>query len=335
MKHIAEVRSTLKHRAEQTGLVRVPTRCLRLLDDGLVTALAETYRVGPLAQRGFAELAEIPSSFFCRCPLDLQATIFNRIAHERLEAGVLPLEVGLVVGEGRRIVALSRAHLTLLSAHDVFTAAMAMAPPLFINDQRGIEVFEVVLSGIVGITLLVPSSRITCSKDDTAVAGIDIRHDDLGGSGTQISVFILRDVCKNEVVVHSDGKVKPCLLKTKGARRRMLKGVKRIAALVWAGLDQTLGAYKQLTCARVNNTADAVDLVARCGGLTLSGVERREILLAMERDELGPGDTMFHVLNACSRVGTHDTTRPEAWRRKLLFGCGEVIQGQLDGRGVA
>ncbi|HUT36072.1 MAG TPA: hypothetical protein VNE39_21470 [Planctomycetota bacterium] len=328
------MRCALKLRSQRIASEQVATQSLRLTEDGFLAVSGRCYKLATLALTAFAHLLRLPAALLFECPPYVQATLFNWRLGERLAQGAVPSAVGLVIEDGETVLSVLEAHLALLTGSDVFAAVLSQAPRALLNDADGIEVLDFDQRGYIAVTLLVPSSSIECQAGDAVVAGIEIHHDAHGQPCTRVSAVLHRRVCCNGILVRAraDGRTvrfrRPRSASC-GALRKMQRRVKRMAALAWQGLDAKLGALKQLMCVRVLNPAEAVDGVARRGGLTLSSRERCQILRAIEQDELGRGDTMYHVLNACSRVGTHATARPLAWRRRLLYGCGEVILQQL------
>ncbi|MBM4041912.1 MAG: hypothetical protein FJ290_25730 [Planctomycetes bacterium] len=321
--------------------VRVGFATLQMTDEGHLDAAGKRYLLADSALAAFANLLGIPAPYFCSRPHDLQAWLFNRELGDALKAKRLPTDVGLVVEDGQRVAGLCKPHLPVLPAAMVFTGVMARAPRSPRGSGNRLMVRKDWMPNHTATALLAPKARVECQQGDDVVAGVEISMGPDGHAGAQVNTLLFRKVCGNGFLVPPrDEAGRRLRIRTppsdsRPARYAFCKQVRRVARAAWKDIEPLLGALKQLVCVPVGNLAEAADSVARLAHLTLCSKVRCQILQALERDAFGPGDTMYHVLNACSWVGTHDEERPVAWRRRLLFACGEVLRRQLEGHPLA
>ena len=317
--------------------LRVPLAALCMTDEGLLDAQGKQYQLAGSALASLADLLDIPAPYFCSRPCDMQAWLFNRELSRGLTGGKLPREVGLVVEDGLRVAEVCKAHVAMLPADAVSTVVLSRAPRRACEGTEEIERVEGWMPGHSATAFLLPSARLECQTGDAVVAGVEISRGPGGQAGMQVNSLLHRAVPGSGILVRprAEGhrlrirRPRCAALHTPRSFRRQ---VARVAEAAWRDLDALLGALKQLLCVTVGNLAEAVESVARLGHLTLCSKARCEILGALAADPFGPGDTMYHVLHACSWVGTHAAERRLSWRRCLLFACGEVLRLQLEGR---
>ncbi len=169
----------------------------------------------------------------------------------------------------------------------------------------------------LGITF--PAIAAEPRVGDITQAGLHVEHCPTGQSPTSVNGYLYRLVCSN-------GAVAPICLGSKKirVRRHYDKGQEELLARVRMVTRKALGQVQakvdelnSLAQTRVNPEAELRQIArsSRYNRLITS-----ELLTALHRDEAGtPGDTLYDVFLALSRVATHFDLNDRMRRQMLRF----------------
>ena len=99
--------------------------------------------------------------------------------------------------------------------------------------------------------------------------------------------------------------------------------IQAMARAAWTELDAKIEAVRLLAEERVDKRADLVRSIAE----KLRFPERlvKDIVQALEEDEHAPSGTLWDIIGAVSRVGTHSDRLSSATRRFLQELSGDLI----------
>lgn len=222
--------------------------------------------------------------------------------------------------------------LPLLSGQEVLDAVLAAALGGAVIGDMDLRVDRFHLDGFVSLSLVSPSMRTEPRPGDLVHAGTDLHHSETGMCATQVTTYLSRLVCSNGLLIRVCEHNKALRVRRDSFtdREALLGRIRRMAELAWAEMDLKLGILKQLAQERVDDQADVIEKLARGHGLPVTRRQVGELLKALDDDELGNGGTLYDIVNAFSRVGTHSNGRPLAWRRGMMFVSGAILGDRLE-----
>jgi hypothetical protein len=328
---LTDIRHQLEDRQGRLIFRKIASSGIHLSPEGRLIAGDQTYLLEPAAKKDLARRARIPSDFFEALPPDLQAALFNRLYPTTLMHPTTPAELNVAIMDGRLAVSISDAALAVVRGVDVLEAVLEATPP----DRGERESFEVAhfrLNGGISLSLVSPTISAEPRVGDIVRGGVDVHHSDTGAFGTQVSSYLFRLVCTNgqllRVCEHDeDLRVRRGGPETADA---VLRRVRDVTCLAWQDLQLKLAVLRDLTNEVVDDPAAVIDRILRDAGFYPSQKLIRELLAALNADELGNRGTLYDVMNAFSRVGTHAARRPFPWCRRFLFASGDILRERFE-----
>ena len=323
---IEDIQAELEKRKEEISFQRVNADEIRLGADGRLVTPNGQLRVAESGSKALAKLSGIPPDFFPRCPLRLQAAMFNGLwpvaAKHQKE------QVGLVVRKDDLLVGIVDPRLALLSGAAVAEAVLEARPPEIGQDH--LEISEFRLNGRLSLSLVSRQVQSEPRVGDVVRGGVDIVHSDIGEFATQISSHLLRLACRNGMLLPICQHEQRLRVRraAEGNEETTLDKIREIASLAWTELDVKLGALRTLADETVNDPAALVRAIARKAGLNQAVTA--EVLAALSADEMGDGGAAFDVINAFARVGTHSEQISQRTRRRMGELSGALIAERME-----
>jgi hypothetical protein len=314
---LSETRQALEARQARLTFTKIASREIRLSSEGLLLAGEQAFTLSLEARDDLARRSGIPAPFFNTIPVDLQAALFNRLFPVTLAHPAAPPELNVAVLDNRVAVALSDATLAVLPGVEVLNAVLEAASTD--SNREVLDVAHFGLNGGISLSLVSPAIRAEPRVGDIVSGGIDVYHHDTGSRGCQVSSYLYRLVCRNGLLVPVCEHKEDLRIRRGGPETRdsVLRRVRHVAGLAWADLQAKLAVLKQLVDEPVDDPAVVLERIARDTGLNPSRKFIHELLAALSADEAGPGRTVYDMMNAISRVGTHSASRPLAWRERF------------------
>lgn len=328
---IPHVQESLANGRRNLSFKEIPIRDIRLHKKNAgIRVEDKAYRLRNDAKRWLAQHAGIPYPFFRDCEPDLQAILFERCFPRFLEKRGNDESVYLIIEDDSSVVSINESKLALLSSEEILELVLEHTPEKFDVTELRVPKFE--LNGTTHITIVAPRISSELRPGDIVQGGIDIYHSETGLFGTRIESYLLRLVCRNGLVVrictrHSEF---PTRIRRAGEKNRELTRhrIGQMARVAWDEVDAKLSSLNQLARDRVKDVSGLV----RSTGENLRFPARLidTIIAAISQDEVEPSNTVYDVVNAISRVGTHDDSLSPVRRRYLQELAGELIVQRLE-----
>jgi hypothetical protein len=330
MTSLSDVTQQLKDRKARLEVVRIPSDKVHMTPEGLLVVSDRQLPTSTEAQLELATYAGIPSVFFTQCPPDLQAVMFNKLFPIRVPTQDIPCEMGVAILDNK-VISVASSHLESLASLDVLELVLDEAPKELRNEES-LVVDRFHLNGWTGISLTSPSIKTEPRPGDIIQAGVDFYHSDAGSFATQVSTYLLRLVCKNGALVRVCEHDRGVRIRRDSHidRDELIRRARRMAALAWSDLDKKLEVLKQLANERVENPREVIEKISADLGLNMSGKLIDGAIRAMGEDEYGNARTLLDIWNAMSRLATHSIEHPLAWRRRMMFASGGILQERIE-----
>ena len=334
MESLSDVRQLLAERSVRLARIEVPTEAIGLDDDGQLRVDGKTFDLGSGARKVLANRSNVPVEFFAQSRPEVQKYLFDHLyadsVAEAIRSKRLHCRTGLIVQDGNQCVGIVDPRLACLSGDDVLNATLVAKPDDI--DEAQLEVPHFRLNGEVHVSIVSRSLRTEARNGDIVYAGIDIRHSDAGAFATQIESYMYRQVCSNGMLMkvcrHTD-KV-PLRLRRAAVHNpnRMLQQIQAMSKCAWTELGAKMEAVQLIAEERVDNRAALI----RAIGEKLRFPKRliEDIVRALEEDEGSPSGTLWDIVGAISRVGSHSNRLSAATRRFLQELSGDVVSERVD-----
>lgn len=330
MQTLTDVRQRLAERQAGRSMLEVPVNSLSLDESGRLRVSGGTFILSDEARVTLAVRASIPPSFLNKCPTDVQAYLFNRLYPQALGDRGSDDATGLILENDAVVVGIVDPKLSCLSGAEVLEAVLDAKPEAVSEEELEVTQFE--LNGVLRLSVVSHVLQTEPRVGDLVRAGVDVWHSDTGLSATQVESYMLRLACLNGLMVkvcaHGDGCGSRIRRAAAHNRRQTLRRVEEVARKAWRELDAKLAAMRILASERVDNPADLIQAIAEKLRFPESLVSR--ILEALDADEMGPSGSLWDLVNAFSRVGTHDERLSSATHRFLQELSGHLIQERLE-----
>jgi hypothetical protein len=312
---LAEALETIQREESQLAEHRLPLDRL-IVEPAAVRAGDGRYRITPeglerVCDR-IAHRPKIPAQYVASLPERLRAEVFR---HHLSEAGEGGRMVSLFT-RGEDLVGLGRADLARLGGADVLEAvAEGLGGD---GDHLQVTRLESRNESVLCDVITHRAER-QVRRGDVVFGGIHIDHSMTGDYATRVEGYLYRLACTNGAI-HRE-----CLDKGRPARTRRLpvdhphahlqqrEQVKRLAADALNALSSRLQALERLTTERVDLPHLAANWLRRA---RLSPDRLLPLLRRAYAEEGGEG-TAYDVMNAFTRVATHETELSPRTRETL------------------
>ena len=299
---------------------------IRMLESGEIRIRSEDLALNPEARRGMARLTGCPITFFESVPDDLKASIANRL----LPASRLD-RISIAILNESEVIGFSDAKLLSLMGSEILEAAFDVIPEKVKTELDQLEVRRFKsTANILELDVTTSKASAELRVGDIAAAGISISHWPCDAFATQISTYLHRLVCANGLLVpicRNDKRLRVRRLdRSRFSKDEMLENIRHISQIAWDELDLKLQALAKLANNKVDPEAVLADLVKR---MHLNKRVSQALRDAVYADELGSDISQLGVVNALSRVATHDSSLNQILRRRLMEVSGVLSQEQV------
>jgi len=254
----------------------------------------------------------------------MPSAIHAQMLNEHLRRGDFGAVTGLASKDGR-LTNLFRADLLRLSNNEFLQAVMDGIG----NGAASLSLAKVELSfDRLEVELVTPRKSIDVRLGDRVYGGLELRHYPLGQKPTTIQTFMQRLVCSNGMTrrecTSRDGinRTRKLRFDHPDGKQLQLNQVRRLAKSTWENIEPKL---EQLgfTANRPVEVEPALEQWLRRARMSHDRLMNR--LLAAWRVE-GAESTEFGLVNALTRVATHDETLTPRERR-MLAALGGLLAG--------
>lgn len=330
MATLSEVKETLAERRRRRSKVEVPLMALRLDDSGQLCVEGKTFQIGGKAWGDLAKSASIPPAFFRTSSPDVQAYLFNRLHPAQVRLKSPADNASLTIEDGCRVVGITTKRLALFSGDEVLGITLAEMPRAIEEDRLKVPRFR--LNGDLHLSFVSPQLVTEPRVGDIVHGGIDIHHSDTAEFGTRIESYLLRLSCSNAMLsrVCQHNAETPARIRraSEENREHTRTRIAEMARTAWRELDAKMEAANRLAQEPVEDVEHLVESVAE----KLRFPERlvEEIRAALGQDEMGPTGTLWDLISAFSRVGTHLERLSTATQRYLQELCGDLIGERIE-----
>ena len=273
-----------------------------------------------------ADKAHIPTHFFRKLPPDLQATLFNRCWQGVISDGRIPRRMRVNLNAASQVIGFDDPRLLRISLVKLMEAIQSSLPRELSPEQIGVARFDSTPHRL-WISCFSPAVEGQPQPGDIVNGGVDVVHYLSGDKGCQIFCYLRRLRCKNGLVVHvcqEDRQLRARRLANgRFDEADMLVQIQRLLNEAWAQLPAKLQAIEGL----LHKDRMPIEYLRQhrtrfsLNDRMLNAIER-----ALHADEFDPTGTQYDILNALSRVATHNETLTFRQRRTLNRMAGEFSQ---------
>jgi len=331
MKSISCVRDDLAEHQTRISRITVPVTAIDFDDVDHLIVGSDRFRLGDRALRTFARLSDTPATFMAKRDPDVRGFLFRRLYPEHAEAKWGKATMSLVLLDGTLVKGVVDPDLALLEGSEVLEAALSVCPEEI--DEGRFEVEDVCFNGDLHVSFTSPQLQTSPRVGDVVQAGLHVGHSDTAEFATRICSYLLRLACENGMVVpvcqHTSIETASRIRRASAGNRALtLQRIEDMAATAWQELPAKMKAVEILARERAHNSADLV----RSIGVKLRFPDRlvTELIDALDDDELPRSGTLWDVVGAFSRVGTHSDRLSRQTRLYLQETSGQLIQERVD-----
>lgn len=326
---LPELKTKLSERASRRSSLLITAGKLTLNEDARLCANDSEFELTTEGRNSLARHASIPCDFFEKCPPDTQSFLFNRFHKPEILGSRWDEPVTLVLEDAIRVLGIVNAGLALLTGQEVLDIVLAQRPSHV--GTSSLDVSSVSLNGHVRVSIVTQRINTQPQVGDTVYGGIDILHSETADVGTSINSFFVRLVCRNGMLV------KTCTHGEKASRRirRATESncdltrarIAEMAHRAWHELDAKIQALRELPQQPVDDVPKLLESIGERYRFPADLI--REIVAAAQHDELASSSSLWDLVNALSRVGTHADHLSEARQRYLQELSGELINDRV------
>lgn len=292
-----------------------------------VTAADHEYSLEGDGLRQFCQSVGAPHTYLVSLPSALRvAALQHHLDQRHYRRGPNSDEQTTIISRDGRFLAFGRSDLQSLTGLDVLSA---------VRDGIGetpasLAVSRLSFDGESFVTEIVSRQvPIEVRPGDVICGGLRVTHSHLGAEATSILSFVLRLVCANGLV-HREctgprrtARTRRLPAGSKGVRERQLEQVRRLAHQSWSHTQRLLNSVQHLREESVSDPRSVFERYLRNARLYSQALLARLLeAWAIENSER----TAFGVLNAMTRVATHEARLSERQRRAIAALAGIFAQ---------
>jgi hypothetical protein len=231
-----------------------------------------------------------------------------------------------IISRDGRFLAFGRADLQMLTGSQILSAAAEA-----INENRyALQVSRIGFAQERMVFEIVGRQAVAeVRRGDVITAGIRVEHCYLGTQATTVHAFVLRLVCANGLTAREctgprcTARTRRLPTQSENAAQRQIDQVRRLTSERWAHAQRVLDSVRRLREEQVANPSVVFERFLRTGRLYSQSLMKRLIEAWRSEDN---EHTAFGVLNALTRVATHDTNLSDRQRRALAALAGIFAQ---------
>lgn len=279
----------------------VPSRELKVSDDGRLLVGGEAHRLDDRALTQLAAKLQVPASYLRRCDPALRAVNLNRWL------GQLNAEV-LVRFDGHQVRALLSSRYRPVSNADVIRSVLKAVP-------EDTPVRHEMTGALFVAQVLTPSSR----NGAPLSGGVNLANSETGHAVVSLTAMVWRLACLNSLLC--GGAEMTLRRRHTHDATRTLEEVAEMAEIAWSRAAGFPGRFEATRTILMPRPIEAVfDKIAERFSLTQQ--QRR---LIGEAYQVEPGPTLFDCINALTRAGNSERL-PLEERTELQEVGGRILQ---------
>ena len=318
----------VREQSRKISFTKIETDGLHLRRDGRLNTSAGELRLDTSAVPRLAKRVGVPSGFFETCSPALRASVFNEFLQHGLRGERVPSHMKAIIHDGDVLLGVADPDLALLNSAEVLETVLDALPPDL--DREHLEVVNFRSNGELRVAVSTPQIVGEPRVGDIVQGGINVRHSPVGGFATQVSSFLFRLVCQNGLLVPTCQHEHRLRIRRAAEENAAttLEKVREVAGIAWTELRSKLDAVQRLAQETVTDPEGLIRAIAR-----QSGLSRRvaaQVISALNVDELGGGDSLFDVINAFARIGTHSERLSSGRRRMLQELSGDLVTERIN-----
>jgi hypothetical protein len=284
----------------------------------------DTYEFSPQAWFTLCSYFRIPHDLPRFLGKGLGSMVFRQLNHTKRRACGAPENTRLAYDNKRQILSITPAKLVCLSNSEIVPVIKSVLPPNIMSQTlyARLEITPVEFELTYHTDQLSTEPR----KGDVLYGGISIRHSQVGTMPTVVLSYIHRLVCENGMTQRVCLNGRPARTRrcnTTNSKRAVQESLKEQLIYGWSQLHNRLEGIKELTKHRLD--ADKLPETLR----RRWSINKRladEIARALQSDELGRTYTEYDLVNALSRVATHNRSLAPRYRHHLSLAAGMFAQ---------
>ena len=296
---LAELEASLCRLDERFHDTLVPSRELKVADDGRLLVGGEAHRLQPRALDQLAARLKVPASYLRRCPTDLQAHNLNRWLGQ-LHSTVL------VRFDSQSVRALLSDRYQPVSNLEMVRSMLRAVPedtPVRYELTGSLFVAQVLTPGY---------------RQRGIHGGMNIVNSETGHAVVRLSALLFRTICLNGLIM-GDQEVSLRRRHTHDAQKT-LEELTGMAELAWGRVAGFPGRLEGTRTIRIAEPEPVFDKIAERYGL--GPPQRRAI---GEAFQVEPGLSLFEVINAVTRAANFERL-PLEERTELQEVGGRILQ---------
>jgi hypothetical protein len=259
-----------------------------------------------------------PHTYLKSLPTSLRVQIMQYHVDQRHHIkGGRADDAGTIVSRDGHFLAFGRDDLHSLTGFDVISTVVdAIGEPADTLEVHGLSFDD----DSVSLEIVSPQVATEVRPNDLIRGGVRVVHSIVGTKATMILTFVLRLVCKNGLVhrectgPRQTARTRRLPASSKHAKDRQLEQIHRLTRQSWSHTRRLLDSVQRLQEEPVTDPRNVFERYLRNGRLFSRNLVER-LQAAWEVEESEP--TAYGILNALTRVATHDLRITARQRRAL------------------
>lgn len=283
----------------------------------------DTHELAPDAWRTFCRYFDLPADLLPQLKAHLGGLVLKCVKAADRRGRDAPEEVRLSCGDGGRVLALTPATLASPSNEEA-VAVIGEAIPRHILSETLCARLSLTPTAFE-LDLYTSQRPVEPRPGDIVYGGVSIRHSQAGCSPTVVLGYIHRLVCTNGMTQRVCLAGKPARTKRSSAQssQPVLDAMREQIKGALDQLESRLEGIQRLTEQRMD-VGELPEALRR--RWSINRALAAEIAAALGSDELGRTYTEYDLVNALSRVATHNSQLAARYRRHFALAAGMFAQ---------
>jgi len=284
----------------------------------------DTYEFSSQAWSTLCSYLMIPHNLPEQLGKGLGGLVFKQLNNIRRRSSGAPENTRLAYDDKGQILSVTPANLVCLSNSEIVPIIKSVLPSNIISQTlcARLQIAPTEFELNYHTEQLSTEPR----KGDVLYGGISIRHSQTGAIPTVILSYIHRLVCSNGMtqrVCLNGRQARTRRCNTSNSKKAVHESVKEQIIHAWSQLHERLEGIKELTKHKLD-TDRLPEALRRRWSINKKLAD--EIARALQSDELGRTYTEYDLVNALSRVATHNPNLAPRYRRHLSLAAGMFAQ---------
>lgn len=287
----------------------------------------DTHELAPEAWTTLCEYVDLPDDLLPQLREHLGGIVFKCVKAEGRRGKNAPEVIRVTCTSQGSVLGLAPHHLVRLSNIEVVELIEQTIPANIMSEMVCAQLS--LTPTAFELDFYTRQSSVEPRPGDVLYGGVSIRHSQAGCSPTVVLGYIHRLVCTNGMTQRVCLNAKPARTKraaSENARELALIAMRDQIMGAFAQLEHRLAGIKQLTEHPLDINELPETLRRRWS------INRRiaaEIAVALRNDEFGRTYTEYDLVNALSRVATHNRELAPRYRHHLALAAGMFAQRRI------